>query len=26
LQWQVKDGFLYLLGEKSELKFERALF
>jgi heat shock protein HslJ len=26
LQGQVKDGFLYLLGEKSELKFERALF
>jgi heat shock protein HslJ len=25
-QWQVKDGFLYLVGEKSELKFERALF
>jgi heat shock protein HslJ len=25
-QWQIKDGFLYLLGEKSELKFERALF
>ena len=26
MQWQVKDGFLILLGEKSELKFERALF
>ncbi len=26
MQWQVKDGYLFLLGEKSELKFERALF
>jgi len=26
IQWQMKDGFLILLGEKSELKFERALF
>jgi heat shock protein HslJ len=26
LQWDVKDGFLYMRGEKSELKFERALF
>jgi heat shock protein HslJ len=26
LQWQVKDGALYMLGEKSELKFQRALF
>ena len=25
-QWDVKDGFLYMRSEKSELKFERALF
>jgi heat shock protein HslJ len=26
LQWDVKDGFLYIRSERSELKFERALF
>ena len=26
LQWDVRDGFLYMRSEKSELKFERALF
>ena len=26
LQWDVKDGYLYLRGEKSELKFEHSLF
>jgi len=25
-QWQIKDGALYMLGEKAELKFQRALF
>ena len=26
VQWQIKDGYLYLNGQMGELKFERALF